>query len=504
MISGYSIQKEIGNGGMATVYLAVQESVDRLVALKVLRPEFSQSLEYADRFLREAKLAASLSHPNLVTIYDFGNDKGTLFLVMEFLQGQTLKSLMEKDFEEPAVLTAFRHIAGALADVHENGLVHRDLKPDNVVFRDIDNTIPVITDFGVARSVDDRFALTLVGSVIGTPKYMSPEQAAGTPVKPCSDLYSFGIMFYQALVGRLPFKNAIDDGRDNETLILPNEFGQYQVLFDGLLAWDENNRFQSVADILELWDTIGNKPEAALREKNAGSRKTGITTFLITFICFFSLSVFSLFVGKFIFGNINSDVPENEYATFSKAETVDVVPKGEPIVITEDVSMITEEKVAVFEEETVDAVKVLFEYSIQSPPRKALCLTDDPWMMGSNSVLSVKTSHCGAIQINALSDIHVAIVGIGQSGKKSLLWPTSCHSIDEKTHLLNDTLFYPGAERVLDDVAPLIFDAMEDVWVLSSDSAGLCSYVLAFIANPRGKVIGALGGGVQVERVLTR
>ena len=502
MISGYRIQKEIGSGGMATVYLALQESVDRLVALKVLRPEFSQSLEFADRFLREAKLAASLSHSHLVTIYDFGNDNGTLFLVMEFLQGRTLASLLDAGLSEQDVLRIFRDLAIALAVIHRKGLVHRDIKPENVVFRDEDNTIPVITDFGVARSVDDRFALTTIDVVIGTPKYMSPEQAKSEPVKPCSDLYSFGIMFYQALVGKLPFKGSIIDVEsegDRKAFDLPPQFDVYRPLFNGLLEWDGDRRFQSVEEMLRCWDNLGERELKKKAKRHSSPFSRGQVPFMASFLGFSFLSVLTIWSGQ-NFGDSNVIAIQQE-----EQEVVEEVVEEVLEEVLEEVVEL--EQIIVPSIERVEPDSKVMEFSIVVPPRDALCLTDDPWMMGWKDTAMLEGGRCGAIKIKALKTINVAIVGVSVEGGASLLWPTECDSVVLTTHPSGSVLYYPEAEEKVSSVVPLAFTGLDEIWIFSTEgvsSGEFCSSVLPFIANPGQEKLQSLARAIHVAHVPLR
>src|SRR5271154_3247469 len=200
----YRIEREIAHGGMAEVYLARDQSLDRLVALKALFPEFAREPSFVERFRREAQAAANLNHPNIVAIYDWGQEDGTYFIVMEYVEGRSLRDLIRSqgplDAGQAADITA--EIASALAFAHRSGVVHRDVKPGNVLLTQ-SGTVKV-TDFGIARAGTSD-GLTQTGSVMGTATYFSPEQAQGLAVDGRSDVYSVGIVLYELVCGVPPF-----------------------------------------------------------------------------------------------------------------------------------------------------------------------------------------------------------------------------------------------------------------------------------------------------------
>jgi len=201
----YEIQAEVGRGGMGVVYKGYDPSLDRLVAVKVLAPHLVWEKEFVERFVREARSAARLKHANIVTIHDVGQTAGWYYFVMEFLEGSTLtEAIQERGPLAPdEALSLLRPIADALDYAHRQGLVHRDVKPGNVV---VDPTGHVtLTDFGIARATRET-RLTATGTIVGTPEYMSPEQAKGLQVNASSDLYSLAIVAYEMLSGRVPFE----------------------------------------------------------------------------------------------------------------------------------------------------------------------------------------------------------------------------------------------------------------------------------------------------------
>jgi serine/threonine-protein kinase len=198
----YRILKRIGSGGMADVYLAEDEVLGRRVAIKILNERHGDD-QFIERFRREAQSAAALSHPNVVAIYDRGEAEGTYYIAMELLDGRNLKELIVARGPAPPkiVVEYARQILAALAYSHRHTIVHRDIKPHNVVV-DGDGRVKV-TDFGIARGGASQ--MTEVGSIVGTAQYLSPEQARGEPVDPRSDLYSLGIVMYELLTGSVPF-----------------------------------------------------------------------------------------------------------------------------------------------------------------------------------------------------------------------------------------------------------------------------------------------------------
>jgi serine/threonine-protein kinase len=199
----YVIERKLGSGGMADVYLAEDQELGRRVALKLLDDRHASDEQFVERFRREAQSAAGLNHPSIVSIFDRGYAEGTYYIAMEYLDGRTLKELLVKNGPTPVPIAIdyARQILGALAFAHRHGIVHRDIKPHNIVVGS-DGRLKV-TDFGIARSGASQ--MTEAGSIVGTAQYLSPEQARGAPVDQRSDIYSLGIVLYEMLTGKVPF-----------------------------------------------------------------------------------------------------------------------------------------------------------------------------------------------------------------------------------------------------------------------------------------------------------
>jgi len=198
----YRLLRRIGSGGMADVWLAEDPHLQRRVALKILHRRFAQDREFVERFRREAEAAAGLSHPNIVAVYDRGDVEGTYYIAMQLLEGRSLKELIDQGLSPEQSAGLIRQVLEAAGFAHRNGVVHRDLKPQNVIVDDDGKA--TVTDFGIARAGASE--ITQAGSVMGTPHYLSPEQAQGQAVTAVSDLYSIGVILYEALAGRVPFE----------------------------------------------------------------------------------------------------------------------------------------------------------------------------------------------------------------------------------------------------------------------------------------------------------
>ena len=200
----YRVEDVLGHGGMASVYLARDSELERPVAVKVLAEHLADQPDFRNRFLREARLAAQISHPNVVQVFDVGEEDGTPFIVMECVEGSTLADELEERgrLEPEEVVDLALQICGGLEHAHATGLVHRDIKPQNLLLRP-DGTVK-IADFGIARAAETT-RLTQIGSVLGTAAYLAPEQALGEEVTASADIYSLGCVLYELLTGRTPY-----------------------------------------------------------------------------------------------------------------------------------------------------------------------------------------------------------------------------------------------------------------------------------------------------------
>ncbi|BBM03871.1 bifunctional serine/threonine-protein kinase/formylglycine-generating enzyme family protein [Microbulbifer sp. GL-2] len=275
-IPGYRIVKKINQGGMSTVYLAIQRSVGRQVALKVMSPVLNADPIFSERFQREANIVGQLSHPNIVGIHDIGRYRSLNYIAMDYMPGGSVSERLEKGPLEPLeALNVVRQIAMALDHSHSKGYIHRDLKPENILFREDGSA--VLSDFGVARAIARTTRMTNSGMVVGTPYYMSPEQARGAAIDGRADLYSLGIVFYEMLTGAVPFQAeeavaiAIKHLTDPIPK-LPARHALYQSLTDRFLAKDPDKRFQRGLDVADAADqlvaTLAGKPNHHISQLN--------------------------------------------------------------------------------------------------------------------------------------------------------------------------------------------------------------------------------------------
>ncbi len=268
-IPGYRIIRKINQGGMSTVYLAIQISVGRIVALKVMNPSLTSDPAFSERFQREATIVGQLSHPNIVAIYDIGREQDLNYIAMDYLPGGSVHDKMINGLTGEEALRVTKEVANALDHAHEKGYIHRDIKPENILFR-ADNSA-VLSDFGVAKGIVGVSRMTHVGTVVGTPHYMSPEQTRGQPTDARSDLYSLGVVFFEMLTGALPYQ-----GEDAVTIALkhisapipklPLQYQAYQKILEKFLAKDPTQRFQS-----------GHEISAAIEQLETATRAPYIT-----------------------------------------------------------------------------------------------------------------------------------------------------------------------------------------------------------------------------------
>ncbi len=278
-VPGYRVLRPLGEGGMASVYLAVQESLDREVALKVMAPALVANSEFTERFVKEGRITAQLSHPNLVTVFDIGSHGTTYYIAAEYISGGTLKERLSAGMTVAEVLDVVCDVARGLEYAHKKGVVHRDVKPGNILFKP-DGTA-VLADFGIAKAMDNSSSMTMAGSSIGTPDYMSPEQARAEAVDGRSDLYSLGAMLYEMLTGATPYT-----GNDPFSIALahvtqpvptlPPEHQWLQPLLDGLMAKNLDQRFGSGLEFLAaLEKLLAASPETSLVLQDHAIRTQG-------------------------------------------------------------------------------------------------------------------------------------------------------------------------------------------------------------------------------------
>ncbi|MFO7642513.1 MAG: protein kinase [Candidatus Competibacteraceae bacterium] len=263
-IPGYTIVRELGKGGMATVYLAIQTPLNRQVALKVTEPGLAALDNFAERFIKEGQIIARFRHPQIITIYDFNTYDRYYYFSMEFLPGGTLSQKIKQGLTQERILTIIKWIAGALAYAHQRGVIHRDIKPQNILFREDDT--PVLSDFGVAKVMKtsanaEDTQLTALGTILGSPRYMSPEQITGQTLDARSDLYSLGIVFYEMLAGR-PLFQASDVVSlalmhcTEPIPALPMGFGRLQPILEKLLAKRVADRFENAEQLIRAIEHV--------------------------------------------------------------------------------------------------------------------------------------------------------------------------------------------------------------------------------------------------------
>src|SRR5437762_1338263 len=268
----YRIVRKLGTGGMAKVYLAEDEVLGRRVAIKILDDRHAGDDQFIERFRREAKNAASLSHPNIVSIYDRGEAEGTYYIAMEYLDGRSLKELIVARGPAPVnvAIDYARQILAAIRFAHRHGIVHRDIKPHNVLV-DAEGRLKV-TDFGIARAGTSQ--MTEAGSIVGTAQYLSPEQARGSAVDQRSDVYSLGIVLYELLTGEVPFSGDtpveiamkhLSQTPEPPSALRPEIPHDLDMVVMRALAKDPEDRYQSAeemdADLARVARGAGVSPE---------------------------------------------------------------------------------------------------------------------------------------------------------------------------------------------------------------------------------------------------
>jgi beta-lactam-binding protein with PASTA domain/predicted Ser/Thr protein kinase len=264
----YRVLRRIGSGGMADVWLAEDTHLQRPVALKILHSRFLQDQSFVARFQREAEHAAGLQHPNIVAVFDRGQDDGVNYIAMRYVEGPTLKELIERGLTPDQTAALVRQVLEGARFAHRNGIVHRDLKPQNVIVDEEGKA--VVTDFGIARAGVSE--ITQTGSVMGTPQYLSPEQAQGFEVTPVSDLYSIGVILYEALTGRVPFEGEsavavamkqVSEVPQRPSSINPQVWPALDAVVMRALEKEPGQRFQSADAFIAALDEAMKAPRAA-------------------------------------------------------------------------------------------------------------------------------------------------------------------------------------------------------------------------------------------------
>jgi eukaryotic-like serine/threonine-protein kinase len=273
LIAGrYELLELVGSGGMSSVWRSHDRLLDRVVAIKILHEQFTADAEYVERFRREARAVARLSHPNIVTVIDRGEDGGRQFIVFEYIEGENLKDAIERAgrLSVRDALTLTLQMARALAFAHDRGLVHRDVKPQNVLLTEDGRA--KMTDFGIARSIDVD-GVTVTGTVLGTSEYIAPEQAQGRRVDALTDVYSLGVVLYELLTGTVPFRGenfvaiALRHVNEPPPSVLerrPDVPPRVATAVDRAMAKRPEERFQSMGE-------LGSELESALAELDPSS-----------------------------------------------------------------------------------------------------------------------------------------------------------------------------------------------------------------------------------------
>ena len=271
----YRLDRKIGSGGMADVWLAEDTELDRNVAIKILHDRFAQDSEFVQRFQREAQSAAGLQHPNVVGIFDRGSFRDSYFIAMEYVDGPSLKDLVKGGMGTKDAIDFTRQILNAARFAHRKGIIHRDLKPQNVLIDDEGRAR--VADFGIARGGENS-DITATGSVMGTAQYLSPEQAQGKPTTPRSDIYSIGVILYEALTGRVPFEGdsavavalkQVSEAPRRPSAINPDIPPALDAVVMRALAKDPDARFKDADAFLKALDAAERAPDTPRAQDTA-------------------------------------------------------------------------------------------------------------------------------------------------------------------------------------------------------------------------------------------
>ncbi len=281
----YEYIRLLGKGGFAEVYLAKDRMLDRDVAIKILLSQYSEDEEIKERFIREARLYAKLEHKNVIPVYDTGIINGNAFIVMKYIEGQSLKDLIKREKEIPygEIKKIIRDLSEALNYIHENGIVHRDIKPANILIENRTGKY-FIADFGIARSESSN-TLTQTGLIIGTPHYLSPEQIKGKKTDNRSDIYSFGAMLYELVSGQPIFQGVssieilyqhVNEEPKSIKELAPDCPDEIVYIIEKCLEKNPDNRFQTAIEILDALEGNGTQRLISLKQERKSVKRLGI------------------------------------------------------------------------------------------------------------------------------------------------------------------------------------------------------------------------------------
>lgn len=307
-IPGYEIIRELGEGGMGKIFLAIDLIFNRKVALKVLLPNHPSYQSNIERFQFEGDVLKKLNHVNIITVYDIGKSGETIYLSMEYLEGKSLKDKITltrgKGLDKNLAIDIVKKISGALEYAHKKGVIHRDIKPENILFRD--KNTPVLADFGIVKDFTADKSLTVTGTSMGTPYYMSPEQIKGYKPDERNDIYSLGVVFYEMLTGKVPYEAsdiisiALKHEKD-PVPSLPSKYSMFQIIIDRMMSKNRELRLRSGTEVIRLIDNC-------LEVKNAGSFQKKIRAkkryWIKGFIIFLFIFFFPIISGYFFLNNI--------------------------------------------------------------------------------------------------------------------------------------------------------------------------------------------------------
>jgi serine/threonine protein kinase len=286
MIGPYEIVSQIGSGGMATVYKAYQRKLDRHVAVKVMHKSFSEDHDFRARFEREAKIVARLDHPNIVPVYDYDDRYGQAYLVMKYVDGVTLKTLLRKATLNPdEILEVMVPIADALTYAHKQGILHRDIKPSNIIINR--QSVPYLTDFGLARIAQQGESTMSADVMLGTPHYISPEQAKGqTDLDARTDIYSAGVVLYELAVGRVPFAGENSYAIIHDHIytpppkpgdLNPELSPSVEAVLLRALAKDPDDRYETPTAMMEAYrQAVGGEPVVVTQQSEPATSSTDL------------------------------------------------------------------------------------------------------------------------------------------------------------------------------------------------------------------------------------